>query len=103
MPSRVSCVCDASWPSSEIVCVASLSSLDVETLTPESLLSAPARSSESRRCGEFASMLLLEMVADDLAVTWPMTLSPLFSIAKAKLTVTTRPLSTSNDAEVRLS
>ncbi len=101
MPSSVSCVCDGSCPSSEIVCVASLSSLDVETLTPESLFSASARSSESRRCGEFASMLLLEIVADALAVTWPITLRPPVSIASAKLTVTTRPSSTSNEAEVR--
>ncbi len=83
--------------------MASLSSLDVETVTPESLFSASAKSVESRRCAEFWSMLLAEIVADALAVTWPITFNPLFASASAKLTVTTRPSSTSNDADVKLS
>ncbi len=102
MPSSVSWVCVGSWPSNEIVCVASLSSLEVETLTPESLLSASARSVERRRCAEFWSMLVAEIVADALAVTCPITLSPPVSDASAKLTVTTRPSSTSNEADVKL-
>ena len=102
MPSSVSCVCEASWPSSEIVCVASLSSLEVEIETPESLLSASARSVESRRCGEFWSMLDDEIVTEALAVTSPITFKPPFARASEKLTVTTRPSSTSNEAEVKL-
>ena len=47
-------------------------------------------------------MLVLEIVADDLAVTSPITFRPPLSSASEKLTVTTRPSSTSNDAEVRL-
>ena len=43
-----------------------------------------------------------EIVADALAVTCPMTLRPPFSIASAKLTVTMRPSSTSNEADVKL-
>ena len=58
MPSSVKAVWLGSWPSSEIVWVASLSSLLVVTLTPESLFRAPAKSSDKRRCGEFWSMLV---------------------------------------------
>ena len=84
---------------SETVCVASVSSLEVCTETPESLFSASARSLESLRCAESGPIEEPETTAEDRATTVPITFR--FALgASVTVTTTARPLITSNGAEV---